>query len=173
MTATAKKTTAKKAVAKKTAVSKQSSDASKASATNSVEPKAAAAAASNQQVEPRKDLSEQVPPVNTHEALNAVNYEGHEDKPKTKTVDVEYIYPTHTDPNRRIPGPNPYLDDVERARAEIVRAAVEDREPDLENPPAYQGSPLVAKDAFLAANAPYTNAEGVKTVDLPVTVLKD
>jgi hypothetical protein len=36
----------------------------------------------------------------------------------------------------------PYLDQVEAARAELVRAKIEGREPDLENPPAYAGIPL-------------------------------
>lgn len=41
----------------------------------------------------------------------------------------------------RLPGT--YLDEVEAEQAEIVRAAQQDREPDLENPPATAGQPLV------------------------------
>lgn len=37
----------------------------------------------------------------------------------------------------------PYLDQEERRLAEIRRAAVEGREPDLDNPPATAGTPLV------------------------------
>lgn len=46
----------------------------------------------------------------------------------------------------------PYLDIVERERAEILRAKVEDREPDYDNPPAVAGTPLVTGPqlAFMA-----------------------
>lgn len=46
----------------------------------------------------------------------------------------------------------PYLDIVERERAETLRAKVEDREPDYENPPAVAGTPLVTGPqlAFMA-----------------------
>ena len=37
----------------------------------------------------------------------------------------------------------PYLDHIERVAAEKIRAAKEGREPDLENPPAVVGTPLV------------------------------
>lgn len=48
------------------------------------------------------------------------------------------------DPSRDIPGTSEYLDDVERRNAEVARARVEDREPDLKNPPATQGTPMVS-----------------------------
>lgn len=38
-----------------------------------------------------------------------------------------------------------YLDEVERRAAEVHRARLEDREPDLDNPPAVVGTPLVVK----------------------------
>jgi hypothetical protein len=46
----------------------------------------------------------------------------------------------------------PYLDLVERERAETVRAKVEDREPDYDSAPAVAGTPLVtgAQLAFMA-----------------------
>lgn len=56
-------------------------------------------------------------------------------------VDVEFTYPTHTDP-MRVNSHNVFLDDEMRKAAEIQRAKVEGREPDLENPPAMQGTPL-------------------------------
>lgn len=58
------------------------------------------------------------------------------------TRDQGFKYPTHVDPMRRLGGV--YLDDELRREAEIARAKVEDREPDLENPPAMQSTPLVA-----------------------------
>ena len=60
-----------------------------------------------------------------------------------KTVDVPYAYPSHADPERAKDKTGIYLDDVQRRDAEIVRARVEGREPDLENPPATQGTPLM------------------------------
>lgn len=45
----------------------------------------------------------------------------------------------------------PYLDEVERNKAEERRAVIEDREPDLENPPAIAGTQLVPKQ-FLREN---------------------
>jgi hypothetical protein len=46
----------------------------------------------------------------------------------------------------------PYLDIVERERAETARAKVEDREPDYDNAPAVAGTPLVTGQqlAFMA-----------------------
>lgn len=43
----------------------------------------------------------------------------------------------------------PYLDDVEREEAEKRRAKIEDREPDLDNPPATAGTLLVPKSALV------------------------
>lgn len=57
--------------------------------------------------------------------------------------DREFVYVQHTDERRTVPGTSQYLDDVERQNAEVLRAKVEGREPDLERPPSYQGSPLV------------------------------
>lgn len=44
----------------------------------------------------------------------------------------------------------PYLDQLEDERAEILRAKVEDREPDLDNPPASAGTVLVTAGQLLA-----------------------
>lgn len=61
-----------------------------------------------------------------------------------KVVAQEFSYPTHMDPRRGVSGSDgPYLDDVERERAEVIRARQENREPDLDNPPAIQGTPLI------------------------------
>lgn len=61
-----------------------------------------------------------------------------------------FVFATHLDPARQIPGTNPYLDDVQRAQAEVQRAAVEGRKPDLKNPPATQGTPLKTVDELRA-----------------------
>lgn len=63
---------------------------------------------------------------------------------KPKTVQVDFTYPTHTDPMRAKDPHGIYLDDVQRENAEIQRAKVEGREPDLENPGSIQGTPLQA-----------------------------
>lgn len=66
---------------------------------------------------------------------------GYEGEPKE--VEVAYTYPTHLDPNRQADPHGIYLDDVQRSQAEVQRAKVEDREPDLENPPAIASTPLM------------------------------
>lgn len=47
----------------------------------------------------------------------------------------------------------PYLDDVEREQAEIRRAKVEGREPDLDNPPPTAGTVLVPKSMLVERDA--------------------
>lgn len=47
----------------------------------------------------------------------------------------------------------PYLDDVEQEQAEIRRAKMEGREPDLDNPPATAGTVLVPKSALVERDA--------------------
>lgn len=51
----------------------------------------------------------------------------------------------------------PYLDLVERERAETLRAKVEDREPDYENAPAVAGTPLVTGPQLAAMANPASN----------------
>lgn len=96
-------------------------------------------------------------------------------KPKKRedlnTVEEDFVYPHEADPRRALPG-GVYLDQVQREKAEIARAKAEGREPDLDNPPAAAGTPLVSKKQFLNAGGSYfPNA-----ADLPVTtqhVVKD
>ncbi len=80
-------------------------------------------------------------------AEDDLDYQG-----EPKTVDMDFVYATHLDPQRQNDATGIYLDDVQRENAEIQRAKVEDREPDLKNPPATCGSvvmPLhVAKKQF-------------------------
>lgn len=56
-------------------------------------------------------------------------------------------------PNDNVTGRDggPYLDEVEARNAEARRSAVEDREPDYDNPPATAGIPLVSGSRQAAA----------------------
>lgn len=57
--------------------------------------------------------------------------------------ETEYYYEAELDPQRKITNTGyPFLDQVEREKAEIARAKVEGRKPDLENPGPSTGSPL-------------------------------
>jgi hypothetical protein len=64
---------------------------------------------------------------------------------ETKTVE---LYNPHDSLTGRDGGP--YLDQVEAVEAERRRALVEDREPDLDNPPATAGIPLVTGGQLIA-----------------------
>lgn len=61
-----------------------------------------------------------------------------------KEVARNFTIAQEADPQRRRPGAdlNGYYDREQRVRAEIIRAQVEGREPDLENPPPTAGTPL-------------------------------
>ena len=89
-------------------------------------------------------------------------------KPPTKEEKREFVYPTHTDPMRLVPGTSPYLDDEQRREAEVRRARIEDREPDLDNPPSMQSTPLVERNALARTNP---IPDDVKSVKLGVAVL--
>lgn len=74
--------------------------------------------------------------------------EGDEDEetPKeSELVEKGFVFTHNLDPARQIPGTNQYLDFKQRSDAEVQRAIVEDREPDLENPPSMQGTPYKTK----------------------------
>lgn len=75
-----------------------------------------------------------------------------------KEVDTDFVYPTHLDPNRQADQSGIYLDDEQRRAAEIQRAKVEGRKPDLKNPPSTQGTPLLRTDVA-ARNVPGDIAE--------------
>lgn len=65
----------------------------------------------------------------------------------------------------------PYLDEVEAQQAEIRRAKVEGREPDLDNPPASAGIVLVtARQAF--ANGSVNNVPSQDGTDVGDTALR-
>ena len=70
--------------------------------------------------------------------LKALAYKG-----EPKLAEIDFVYTTHLDPARQADPRGVYLDDVQRQQAEIQRAKVEGREPDLENPPATTGTMVV------------------------------
>jgi len=87
------------------------------------------------------------------------------DKPEVK--EVEFFYPQHTvaervDTEGAVYG-GPYLDDVQRLEAEKLRAEVEGRKPDLKNPSAIAGTPLLT--------ARQINADGLVNGAKPDQVL--
>lgn len=87
-------------------------------------------------------------------------------------VDEDFVVVQTLDERRNIPGTSQYLDEVERRNAEIVRAKAEGREPDLENPPAFQGTPLITK-AQAKQQGLNTDGEQVSVVTLPVVRTKE
>lgn len=93
------------------------------------------------------------------------------------TENVDFTYLTHVDSNRRVDDHGIYLDDVQRRNAEIQRAKVEGREPDLDNPPSTVSTPMlptsVVKSNFpgdmdvpVSANYPVDKTE---VVSVPTT----
>lgn len=65
------------------------------------------------------------------------------DGPET-TIDQKYTYATYTDPARQRDPNGVYLDDLERNKAEVIRAKIEGREPQLGlDAPAYGGDVIV------------------------------
>lgn len=59
-----------------------------------------------------------------------------------KLEEREYYITQKTAPDRNATPGGVYLDDLQRSQAEELRAEVEGRKPDLENPPAVAGTPL-------------------------------
>ena len=60
-----------------------------------------------------------------------------------KDVEIAYTISTHLDPRRQVDANGVYLDDVERRKAEVLRARAEDREPNLDNPPPIASDTVV------------------------------
>lgn len=75
---------------------------------------------------------------------------------------MDTVFASHLDPNRALPG-GTYLDDVQRKEAEIQRAKVEDREADLVNPPAVQGTPVIRVEALTVEQAAVAGNLGLLT----------
>lgn len=69
-------------------------------------------------------------------------YEEPDEKVESELVEKGFVYVHNLDPARQIPGTSKYLDFEQRIEAEKQRAIVEDREPDLVNPPSTQGTPF-------------------------------
>lgn len=77
-----------------------------------------------------------LPDADSHESAEVeANLEN-----KPETVD---LYNANDGILKRTGGP--YLDQLEAEAAEVTRARKEDRDPDLDNPPAYSGTPLVPR----------------------------
>lgn len=129
----------------------------------------------NPSANPASDGSDKTTPkvmdyeTRTVEVEARVPVERSTDKPKSHTEDQTFVIPQTTDPRRNIPGTSQYLDEVERRNVEIVRAKAEEREPDLENPPAFQGTPLYT-EAQAKQQGLDVSGDAVQKVELPVTV---
>lgn len=116
---------------------------------------------------------EQVEQVNTATAPtqnfddpNSADYVG-----EPAVVDKEFVYVGHLDTARQSDRTGVYLDDVQRRQAEITRAQIENREPDLDNPPATQGTPMVTvAQATKDYSTQAVNGALEKAVTLPVSV---
>lgn len=91
---------------------------------------------------------------------------------ETKTQATEFFFPTHTDARRYQPGGRNgvYLDDVMREQAEIQRAKIEGREPDLDNPPAVVSTPLVMATQLNPDQRPPQNIKPNRVLDVTVDV---
>jgi hypothetical protein len=63
-------------------------------------------------------------------------------------ANVEHYYTGHQDARRQKAAGGVYLDDVLREQAEVQRAKLEGREPDLENPGPIVSTPLVRAGAL-------------------------
>jgi hypothetical protein len=83
-------------------------------------------------------------------------------------VDVAYTYVSHLDPRRQADPHGVYLDDVQRRDAEAVRARIEDRDPDFDNPPATVSTPLVptVQAQHLAPTGAAVPVDHVETVSV-------
>lgn len=84
----------------------------------------------------------------------------------SKTKKREFVRVEELDPNRQLPHTNEYLDEKLRREAEIQRAKVEGREPDLDNPPAAGGTSLVAVGKVFKHPRNSLNPNNAKTVKL-------
>ena len=155
------------------AVKKAASTAKKTVASKATPTKDSTTAAGSKTTDPQATQTQ------TTKKSNVTEQDNHENPSTLKQIDLHYTgepkeqdqsftYPTHTDPMRQLPKTSLYLDDVQRESAEIQRAKVEGREPDLENPPAIQGTPLLPS-YVVQANLPGDHVVSEDVV-LPVVV---
>ncbi len=83
------------------------------------------------------DVKVIVPPVNQafqQDVLDAEAETVHDATDDPHLKEQEFTIVTHTDPARQADPHGVYLDDVQRAQAEAIRARVEGRKPDFKNP---------------------------------------
>ncbi len=170
-TATAKKAPTKKAPAKKTASSSGSSTTSSSSNSGkgqtpdkAVQGTTVKTEKSEESLKAQGDVSAPSdegttgnPNAAAADAPNPQNLDFIHDESQSvpsKVVDKGFKYDHNLDPARAIPGTSDYLDHKERREAEIQRARIEDREPDLVNPPSTQGTPLT-EVSKIEAQIPY------------------
>lgn len=90
-------------------------------------------------------MSETPPELEPEAEVTTTETESDVDGVETRIVDTKF-FNQHDGTAGRLPGQ--YLDEIENKQAEILRAAQEDREPDLDNPGATAGTPLVTEDAL-------------------------
>lgn len=84
------------------------------------------------------DVKNSAPTVEADKNEKAYSYEG-----SPKNAEVDFTYVSHLDPARQRDPNGIYLDDVDRVKAEVTRARIEGREPDLENPPSTVSTQVV------------------------------
>lgn len=101
--------------------------------------------------------------------VRVVETPGVPEAPKSEEVDKEFYVAQRLDPRRLTPGTSPYLDDVDRANAEVQRAKVEGREPDLDNPPATQSTLMLETE--VAEGMGLSTAKVDPDSTLPVSVV--
>lgn len=92
------------------------------------------------------------------------------DRVDEETVTVD-LYDANKGKVARVGGP--YLDEIDAERAEIQRAKVEGREPDLENPPAVVGTRLVPKSQLVERDTNLSHvSEFVEVENKPHTTIE-
>lgn len=85
-----------------------------------------------------------------------------------RVVNQAFIAHSHLDPMRQRDPHGVYLDDQRAIQAEVIRAQIEDREPDLENPGPTVGTPMVPLHVAAQHAMPGVIVEG--EIELPVVV---
>lgn len=100
----------------------------------------------------------------TSQPPEIVNSPNHNVDGDTVTVD---LYDANKGKTPRTGGP--YLDEIEREEAEKRRAKMENREPDLENPPAATGTVLVPKSQLVERDTDKSHySDSLDVVNEPV-----
>jgi len=100
----------------------------------------------------------------TYDLEREGNYDGN-----PKTVDREFTIAAWMDPNRQRDPNGVYLDDVRRRQAEVLRARVENREPNFDEAATTVGDLVISKENAVSRNA-VERMDVPKTMTLPVVV---